>query len=179
LIKETFTILTAYLLHGVDPGPIFGLDDRLARSSLPRVGHVIGQGVVGVGAAQQRLDRQQHRPNLQGRRPLVFQNVQADPPELVDVGVVDFSEEAHVGRRQGVVFGKEQLQPEEAPLVGGPLRPRHHDVEVPAVVVVGESADAGGRILRQVFGFDEYSSRRAVRHNLKGHPIRSTVFGDR
>lgn len=59
---------------------------------------------------------QQHRADLQRRRPLVLEDVEADAPELVDVGVVDLGQEAHLGRRHGVVLGQEELELEGAAL---------------------------------------------------------------
>jgi hypothetical protein len=40
---------------------------------------------------------------------LTLQDVQADTAELVDVWMVDFGEEADLGRSHGVVIGKEEL----------------------------------------------------------------------
>jgi hypothetical protein len=43
-----------------------------------------------------------------------FEHVEADAAEPVDVGVVDLSQETHLGRRHGVVFRKEELELEGA-----------------------------------------------------------------
>ena len=86
---------------------------------------------------------------------LTLQHVEADAPQAVDVGVVDLGEEANLGRRHGVVVGKEQLQLEHSActlvsspdvrryrredkhtLVGGLARAIDGHVEVPQVVVV-------------------------------------------
>lgn len=48
------------------------------------------------------LDRQQHMADLQRWGPLVLQDVQADAAQLVDVGVVDLGQEAHLRRTRSV-----------------------------------------------------------------------------
>lgn len=47
-------------------------------------------GVSPVYVSRTYLNTEKHRPDLKRRRPLVLQDVEADAPELVDVGVVDF-----------------------------------------------------------------------------------------
>jgi len=81
---------------------------------LPVVRHVVGQRVVRVGRRQQCLNAEQHGANLQRGRPLVLEDVEADAAQLVDVGVVNARQEAHLGRRHGVVGRQEQLQLEDA-----------------------------------------------------------------
>lgn len=127
--------------------PFFRLHDRLDLVRLPHLGDVVRQRIVGIGAAQQRLDGEQHRADLQRRAPLVFQDVQADSAQFVDVRVVDLREEADVGWIQGVVFWEEQFELEQAAFVGGAARARHKYVEVSAVLFVGVGADSGWRVL--------------------------------
>lgn len=82
----------------------------LVLTPLPRDAFV--ERVVRVRRRQQRLHRDQHGPDLQGRGPLVLEDVEADAAELVDVGVVDLGEEADLfgrGRaRVGVGWGGER-----------------------------------------------------------------------
>ena len=42
------------------------------------------------------LDRQENRPDLQCWAPLVFENIKADATQLVNVGMVDPSDESHL-----------------------------------------------------------------------------------
>ena len=42
------------------------------------------------------LDRKENRSDLQGRTPLVFENIKADPSQLVNVRMVDTSDESHL-----------------------------------------------------------------------------------
>ncbi len=63
---------------------------------LPVLGNVIGKGIIRVGCAQEGLDAEQHRPNLQGRAPLVLQNVQANSAKSIYVWMVYLREEANL-----------------------------------------------------------------------------------
>lgn len=42
-----------------------------------------------------------------------LEDIEADAAQLVDVGVEDLCEEADLGGRHGVVFGKEELELED------------------------------------------------------------------
>ena len=46
--------------------------------------------------------------------PHTLQHIKADAPQLVDVGVEDFGQEADLGWRHRVVIGEEQLEFEDA-----------------------------------------------------------------
>ena len=80
----------------------------------PHFSNVVRERVVRVGRREQRLDRQQHRPDLQRRAPLVLEDVKADAAQFVNVGVVDLGEEAHLGWRHRIVLRQEELQFEDA-----------------------------------------------------------------
>jgi hypothetical protein len=45
---------------------------------------------------------------------LTLQDIQADTAKAIDVGVVDLGQEADLGRRHGVVVGKEELKTEDS-----------------------------------------------------------------
>lgn len=74
-------------LLGVLLGPELGLGDGRVLVLLPSLGDVIRERVVGVGRAEERLDGQQDRPDLQRGRPLVLQDVETDTAELVCTSV--------------------------------------------------------------------------------------------
>ena len=57
--------------------------DRLRLVRLPHLGHVFRERIVGVGRGEQRLDREEHRPDLKRRAPLVLQNVCGEAGALV------------------------------------------------------------------------------------------------
>lgn len=133
--------------------PFFRLHDGLDLVRLPHLGDVVRQRVVRIGAAQKRLDGEEHRADLQRGTPLVFQNIQTDSAQFVDVRVVDLGEEADAGGIQGIVFREEQFQLEQAALVGGTTRARHKYVKVSAVLVVGVRADPRRRVFREILCF--------------------------
>lgn len=54
-----------------------------------------------------------HDPNRSSTR-LTLQHVQTNATQSVDVGVVDFGEEANLGRRHGIVIREEELELEDA-----------------------------------------------------------------
>ena len=93
------------VLHGVDPSPVFGRVDGgvLVLPPLPR--HVLIQRVVWVWRGKQSLNRQKDRSDLKGWGPLVFEDVQADPPQLVNVWVVDLGEKPDLRSGMGGVGG--------------------------------------------------------------------------
>src|SRR5271154_2152637 len=64
-----------------------------------------------VSQARRREFRQQGGRAMQK---LTLENVEADPAELVNVGVVHSRQEAHLWRRHWVLLGKEQLKLEAA-----------------------------------------------------------------
>ena len=68
---------------------------RKARAARPPHGHRAGR-------AHERLDAEQDRADLQRGRPLVLEDVEADAPELVRVGMVELGDEADFGWRHGV-----------------------------------------------------------------------------
>lgn len=63
---------------------------------------------------------------------LTFENVEADPAQLVDVGVVDLGQEAHLRGRHRVFLGQEQLQLELSACRGHKYRNRRQLSGLPA-----------------------------------------------
>ena len=53
-------------------------------------------------------------PHARGIPSPTLQDVEADAAEFVDVGVEDLGQKPDLGRRHGVVVGKEQLELENA-----------------------------------------------------------------
>ena len=58
--------------------PLFGLLDGAVFVVLPVISHRLVKRVVHVGGRHQGLDREQHGFDLEGGRPLVLQDVEAD-----------------------------------------------------------------------------------------------------
>ena len=73
------------------------------------LGDVLSQGVFWVGGAEESLDGEEHCADLQGRAPFVFEDIEADATELVDVGVVDLGQETNLGDGGGVRLRGERL----------------------------------------------------------------------
>ena len=66
--------------------------------------------------------------------PLVLEDVQANAATGVDVGVVDFGIELHLGGLEGIVRGEFNGEEEHTPLVGAV--PRAHDRGLPGEHVI-------------------------------------------
>ena len=124
-------------------------------TDLPLLGHGLVERIFWVGSTEQSLDTEQDCADLESRRPVVLQNVQADATQPVDVGVIDASQEAYPRRAHGVVVGQEELEVELAAcslvnipcylpsssscmltLVAAAIRTVHPDVEVSCVLIV-------------------------------------------
>ena len=87
---------------------------------MPSLSHkreVIGQYAL-VRLAQQALQAQQQGANVVNGAPLVLEDVEADAPAEVDVGVVDGRLEEHGGRAVGVVVCELHGQLEDEARVG-------------------------------------------------------------
>lgn len=84
---------------------------------LPVLRGLVIKRVVRIRRREERLDTEQDRADLQRRRPLCLEHVQADPSQRVDVGVVDACQETRLGGSHGVIVGEVKLQFEDATLV--------------------------------------------------------------
>ena len=80
---------------------------------LPKLCHIIGKGVIWIGSREkgllielvepkfllvENLNGEENCADLKSRAPLVLQDVQADPAQLVNVRVVDPGDEPHLHR---------------------------------------------------------------------------------
>lgn len=77
------------------------------------------RGTHRVGRREEGLDREEDGADLEGRGPLVLEDVEADAAQLVDVGVVDLGQEAHFRGRHWVVVWEEELELELAACARG------------------------------------------------------------
>ena len=78
-----------------------------------------------------------------------FEYVQADPAELVNVGVVYLGDEPNFGRGHRVILGEKELQLEHAALERRPLWTGNDHFEITRIVVVWYSWDSWHRLLHQ------------------------------
>ena len=96
---------------------------------LPPLCDIVGKWIVWVRGSEQRLDGEKYCTDLECRGPVTWpmsaaakdskqvptlQDVQTDPAEFVNVGVVYLGQEADLGRSHGIVIGQEQLELENA-----------------------------------------------------------------
>lgn len=137
-------------------------------TDLPLLGHGLVERIFWVGSTEQSLDTEQDCADLESRRPVVLQNVQADATQPVDVGVIDASQEAYPRWAHGVVVRKEELEVELAAchvvsgwvlsrvlahcpglltFVATSIRSIHPNVEVSCVLIVRLSRDARNRLV--------------------------------
>lgn len=120
--------------HGVFLGPLPG------RALIPSLVHAVdgcdlgNQRIIRVGVAQQRADGEQHLGDGQRRGPRRPQDVKADGPLPVDIGMVDLGLEGHLGRPEGVITGKLDGEEEDSSVVGAVFRP--HDGGLPEEQVI-------------------------------------------
>mmetsp|Transcript_26594 Transcript_26594/g.67606 ORF Transcript_26594/g.67606 Transcript_26594/m.67606 type:complete len:200 (-) Transcript_26594:41-640(-) len=126
--------------------PSFGRLERFLLVRFPMVSNVVCKRVIGVGRREQSLNGEQHRAHLQGWAPLVLQDIQANAPKLVNVGVIHLRKKADLWWRHRVLLGQEELEFEDTTCIGGPFRPADDDIEVAKVVRVGSGVDAGCRL---------------------------------
>ena len=112
--EASHDVVTGRRSHGVLAGPLTGGSLVLGAVALVDVGDVGDEGVVGVGIGQERGDGEQDLADGKGRAPLVLEDVQADATVGVDVGVVDFSDELHLGRLERVIAREVDVQEEHA-----------------------------------------------------------------
>ena len=123
-------------LDGIFPRPLPRRGLVPGAVGLVDVGNFWDKGVIGVGVCEHGADGQEdyrhtfisscvwqlpmHAEecvtfgNGQGRAPLITQNVQADAPIRVDVGVIDTGGEVDLGRLEGVVGGKVYRKEEDS-----------------------------------------------------------------
>lgn len=143
-------------------------DDRLLPSIhlVPLAGHELGvlavvfevisharvERIIRFWCREKRLDGEQDGANLQSGAPLVLQNVQANAPERVNVGVVDFRQKPDLGRLHRIRFREEELEFILTAFVGRAERSSHKNFEVTVVVRLRLCRDArrglAGKVLR-------------------------------
>jgi hypothetical protein len=91
-----------------------GLVGRLV---LPQLCRLAIERALDVWIAEHALDGEQHGADVVRRRPLLFEDIEADVAILVDVGVVARRLKLDSGRSVRVVLGKRQRQLERQALV--------------------------------------------------------------
>lgn len=152
--------LHTLLLHGIFGGPFSGravmsLPVRL--EELRDIGH---QRVIGIGVGQEAANAQQDFGNGESGRPLVLQNVQADPAVRVDVAVVNASRKVDLGRLERVISRKVNVQKEDSTGIRRFVRSHNGRLPVEHVVTDGSGTAVGRRVFTEV---DQFWARRGGR----------------
>merc|ERR1712156_180546 len=112
LIKIMANMITAIFLHsqevsvahGVLPGAVPCILERLRLVRLPQLCNVVCQRIIWVRCREKSLDGEKDGSDLKCWTPFLFEDVQADSSQLVDVRVVDPCDEPYFGSSHWVVF---------------------------------------------------------------------------
>ena len=107
----------------------------------------------GVGIAQQTLDAGEDGGNVVDGTPLILEDVEADLPVVVDVGVEHFGEESDVRGLVGVVLGELQDQLERSALPRGVVGTEDDGLPHHNVVVHRCAGDSRGGIILEAGGW--------------------------
>lgn len=121
------------------------------------IGH---QRVIGIGVGQEAANAQQDFGNGESGRPLVLQNVQADPAVRVDVAVVNASRKVDLGRLERVISRKVNVQKEDSTGIRRFVRSHNGRLPVEHVVTDGSGTAVGRRVFTEV---DQFWARRGGR----------------
>jgi len=105
------------LSHGVCPGPFSRCCDGGWFIIFPSFCYIGSQWVVWVWRAEESLNGEKDSSNLESWRPVALENIQADTAELVNVGMVDLSQESNLRWGHWVIIWEEKFQLEDTPLV--------------------------------------------------------------
>ena len=139
--------------------PGFGLVLSALKVSFVVFSDTFVKRIFEVGVGHKSLDGEEDRSDLEGRTPLIFEDVQTDTTELVHIGVVDLCAEKNLGRSHGVVFGKEELTVEKTTFEGGSGRSTDLHHKVKSVGGRGSCENSRNRLFGQVLGFFDNSWR--------------------
>ena len=88
------------------------MQNHVKLTNLPLLGHSLVERIFWVGGTEQGLDTEQDCADLESRRPVILQDVQADATEPVDVRVIDASQEAYPRWAHGIVVREKELKVE-------------------------------------------------------------------
>ena len=69
--------------------------------------NLLVKGVIKIWGGEETLNRNQHSSYLKGWTPLVFENVEANSANFVNVRMIDFCSKEHFGRDHRVLVRKE------------------------------------------------------------------------
>ena len=137
-------------LVGILESPLLGPLDGGIRLGGPEVSDLLIQGIIEVWSRHEGLDGKKHSSDLEGWRPLVLEDIEADSSKLVDVGVVDLGSEEDLRWDHWVLVWEEELAIEDTSFVWSVGWAGNLDVEVSVVLLVWFSVDAHNYIQKLV-----------------------------
>ena len=104
--------------HGKGSSPLTGRGVVTGAVKLVKHGDFWHHRVIGVRGAHKRAYRQQHLCDGERRRPLVFEDVEADSAVSADVAMVNSGRKSHLGGLEGVVWREVNIEEEHTIVVG-------------------------------------------------------------
>ena len=137
-------------LGSVLESPLLSSLDGTFLVGFPEISDLLIKRIVQVRKRHQSLDREEHGSNLECWRPLVFQNVQANSTQLVDIWVVDLGSEQNLWWHHWVLIRQEKLAIEESSLVWSFSWTSNLDVEMSVVLLIWLSIDSNNCIINLV-----------------------------
>lgn len=111
------------------------------------------QRVIGIGIRQEGADREQDLADRQSRAPLILENIKTDASVGIDVAVVDPGGKVNLGRLEGVIGRKVNIEKKDAARIGGIVRSHNRCLPVEHVISNGSCGAVGRGILAQVNEF--------------------------
>jgi len=148
-VNASFTLV---LRIGKLPGPFFCPFYCAAFVRFPMLCYLIRKRVIGIRGTHQGLNAQKNCSDLQSRTPLIFEDIQTNSAQFVNIWVVDFSQKPHFRRSHRIIIGQKKFQLKDSTFVSRLLRSSDYNVEVSEVVVVRTCAYAWRRFLQKSLG---------------------------
>ena len=133
--------------RGVSAGPLTSSIVVAVTFLFVNGGNFGHQRIIRVRVSEKRADGQENLGDGESGRPLILQDIEADRAIAVDVRMVNFRREAHLGRLEWVVGGEVDVQEENASRVRRILRTHDRSLPVELVLLVGW---AGRAVCRRI-----------------------------
>lgn len=103
---------------------------------LLNVGNFGHKPIVGIGVGQQGADGEQDLGDGEGGRPHVFQNIEFNVTDRVNIRVVNSRNKVHLGWLEGVVCRKVNVKEVNAARVGGVVWSHYSSLPVEQIFLI-------------------------------------------
>ena len=127
---------------------------------LPNFSNLIVQGIIRIRGRKQGLNRKKHSPNLQRWRPLVFEDIQTNSSQLVDIRVINLGQESNFWWSHGIVSREKEFQLKDSIFIRRISWSFNSNCEIPQIIFVGGSTDTGDGFRNQTLCFLWSSGRK-------------------